>query len=300
MFRKKEDTLEKHPSMMNPAPATAAEVSEPMKAGAYGQMPNDTAALLRKPPVSGVIRPAKPATPTQQTMQQPMQRFDRMPRPAPMMPQQHQTMHENFSQSQPQPQQAPMQQSRPMPMQGYEQPRTQDAVQQSTPRAPIGYEPSNTATHHTPVQFTQTQTQQQSFSAAASANANAASSTEKRVLTVGHDTVLKGEITTCDRLIVQGTVDAVLSDVHTIEIAERGIFKGSATVDNAEISGRFDGDLEVHGRLTIFATGRVTGKVSYAELEVHRGGKMSGKVQLAGSAGDTEEAPALREATFSA
>lgn len=107
----------------------------------------------------------------------------------------------------------------------------------------------------------------------------------KRVLTVGQDTLLKGEISTCDRLVVQGTVDAVLTDVHTIEITETGEFRGAATVQNAEISGRFDGDLTVPGHLTIFETGRVTGKVSYGELEVHRGGMISGKIVLNGQDG---------------
>ena len=105
--------------------------------------------------------------------------------------------------------------------------------------------------------------------------------TPKRVLTVGQDTLLKGEISTCDRLVVQGSVDAVLTDVHTIEITESGTFKGSAIVENAEISGLFEGDLEVHGHLTILSTGRVMGKVSYSEIEVHRGGQLSGQVVLA-------------------
>ena len=110
----------------------------------------------------------------------------------------------------------------------------------------------------------------------------------KRVLTVGQDTVLKGEISTCDRLIVQGTVDAVLTDVHTIEITETGEFKGSATIENAEISGLFDGELQVKGRLTVYGTGRVTGKISYSEIEIQRGGMISGKVVVSNSARSDE------------
>lgn len=110
--------------------------------------------------------------------------------------------------------------------------------------------------------------------------------TNQRVLTVGMDTVLKGEIATCDRLIVEGTVDAVLSDVHTIEIAESGVFKGSAIVEDAEISGHFDGDLDVKGCLTLYNTGRITGKVSYSEIEIMRGGIITGKIMLAGENND--------------
>lgn len=106
----------------------------------------------------------------------------------------------------------------------------------------------------------------------------------KRILTVGEDTVLKGEISTCDRLVVEGTVDAILTDVHTVEVASTGAFRGSATVENAEISGRFDGDLDVSGRLVIYSTGCVTGRVTYNEIEIERGGRLSGKIAISGEA----------------
>ena len=42
----------------------------------------------------------------------------------------------------------------------------------------------------------------------------------RRILTVGNDILLKGEIATCDRLVIEGRVEAKLSDVHTVEIAQ--------------------------------------------------------------------------------
>ncbi len=61
------------------------------------------------------------------------------------------------------------------------------------------------------------------------------------MLTVGSDILLKGEIATCDRLVIEGKVDATLNDVGTVELAEAGSFKGIAQVENAEISGLFEG-----------------------------------------------------------
>ena len=37
---------------------------------------------------------------------------------------------------------------------------------------------------------------------------------KKRILTVGNDILLKGEIATCDRLVIEGAVDAKLNDDH--------------------------------------------------------------------------------------
>lgn len=105
----------------------------------------------------------------------------------------------------------------------------------------------------------------------------------KRVLTVGNDILLKGEIATCDRLVIEGKVDATLNDVHTVEIAECGSFKGSASIEDAEISGLFEGDLTVRGRLVIYATGKVRGKISYGEIEIERGGELTGEIKIAGA-----------------
>ncbi len=103
----------------------------------------------------------------------------------------------------------------------------------------------------------------------------------KRVLTVGPDIQMKGEITNCDRVVIEGMVDATMRDVHTVELAETGSLKGTAEVEDAEISGTFEGDLTVHGKLTIHSSGRVRGNVTYGEIEIQRGGQISGNVRTA-------------------
>jgi cytoskeletal protein CcmA (bactofilin family) len=105
----------------------------------------------------------------------------------------------------------------------------------------------------------------------------------KRVLTVGNDILLKGEIATCDRLVIEGKVDATLNDVHTVEIAECGSFKGAAQIEDAEISGLFEGELIVRGRLIIYSTGKVRGKISYGEIEIERGGELTGEIKITGA-----------------
>jgi cytoskeletal protein CcmA (bactofilin family) len=120
----------------------------------------------------------------------------------------------------------------------------------------------------------------------------------RRVLTVGNDILLKGEIATCDRLVIEGKVDATLNDVHTVEISETGSFKGSAHIEDAEISGLFEGDLVVRNRLVIYATGKVRGKITYGEIEIERGGELTGEIKTNAQAGTSSlGAPASRPAT---
>ena len=97
-------------------------------------------------------------------------------------------------------------------------------------------------------------------------------------LTVGPNIKLKGvEITDCDTLVVEGSVEATM-DSRVIQISERGSFKGSADIDIAEIRGQFEGNLTVRQKLTIFATGKVTGRVRYGKVVIEEGGQLSGEV----------------------
>jgi cytoskeletal protein CcmA (bactofilin family) len=99
-------------------------------------------------------------------------------------------------------------------------------------------------------------------------------------LTVGPNIKLKGvEITDCDTLVVEGSVEATM-DSRVIQISERGSFKGSADIDIAEIRGQFDGNLTVRQKLVIYATGKVTGRVRYGKVVIEEGGQLSGEVEF--------------------
>ncbi|MER2519107.1 MAG: polymer-forming cytoskeletal protein [Bdellovibrionales bacterium] len=105
-----------------------------------------------------------------------------------------------------------------------------------------------------------------------------------RTLTVGKGLSLAGEIASCDILIVEGKVEAKLTDGKLLQIAESGQFRGNVEIENADIAGRYDGQLVVHGRLTVRATGRISGIVKYGELEVCAGGQIIGEMQVSGGA----------------
>ncbi|HVT52223.1 MAG TPA: polymer-forming cytoskeletal protein [Dongiaceae bacterium] len=103
---------------------------------------------------------------------------------------------------------------------------------------------------------------------------------DTKKLIVGGGIALNGEIRTCDTLVVEGRVEAVLQDCKNIEIMAPGEFKGAAEVDVADISGRFDGDLTARQRLIVRAGGKVLGKIRYGQLEIERGGVLSGEVEV--------------------
>ena len=99
-------------------------------------------------------------------------------------------------------------------------------------------------------------------------------------LTVGRETTIAGgTIVDCERLTVEGVVEAVMPDGRLLEIVKGGTFKGTATVDSADIAGTFEGELKVKKRLFIRASGRVSGTIRYGQFEVERGGRIDGAIE---------------------
>lgn len=105
---------------------------------------------------------------------------------------------------------------------------------------------------------------------------------DPKVLIVGQEISLNGQITACDRLVVEGRVEATLQDTRSIEISQTGTFKGTAEIEDADIRGTFEGELSVKNRLFIRASGKVIGKIRYGQIEVECGGQLSGTVETTG------------------
>jgi cytoskeletal protein CcmA (bactofilin family) len=104
---------------------------------------------------------------------------------------------------------------------------------------------------------------------------------EGKRLVIGRQVTLSGEIGGCERLIVEGKVDATLRDVKTLEVGGQGAFKGDAAVETAVIAGSFEGKLAVSGHLEIGPGAVVKGTVSYGTIAVANGGKLLGTVESA-------------------
>jgi cytoskeletal protein CcmA (bactofilin family) len=115
-------------------------------------------------------------------------------------------------------------------------------------------------------------------------------------LIVGEGIRLSGEISSCDRLVVEGEVEVTLNDTLALEIARGGRFTGGCEVEEADISGTYEGDLTVRKRLCVRSTGKLTGTIRYAQLELERGGQIAGNISVisqdreGGSAGATRAA----------
>tara|TARA_Y100001936_G_scaffold254084_1_gene324592 strand:- start:5428 stop:5949 length:522 start_codon:yes stop_codon:yes gene_type:complete len=111
---------------------------------------------------------------------------------------------------------------------------------------------------------------------------------DSKKLIVGRDIALNGEISACEKLVVEGRVEANMKECREIEIAESGTFKGEAEIEIAEVSGVFEGSVSARKLLIVRSTGRVNGKVRVRQLEVERGGEISGEIEIIPDTGDSE------------
>ena len=103
-------------------------------------------------------------------------------------------------------------------------------------------------------------------------------------LIVGKNIKLTGAIDICESLVVEGTLEANLSSAKYLDIIYGGSFTGNAEVEEAHISGFFDGELTVTGILYVYETGVIKGKVNYANLVVEKGGVLKGTLKNIDSA----------------
>jgi len=108
---------------------------------------------------------------------------------------------------------------------------------------------------------------------------------DSKTLVVGREIRLKGEITLCEQIIVEGQIEVALTDARRIQVGLTGVFRGKADVAEADISGRFEGELTVRDRLTVRATGRVDGTIRYGRIVIEAGGEIAGEVQAMSSDG---------------
>ncbi len=83
---------------------------------------------------------------------------------------------------------------------------------------------------------------------------------EPAKLVIGREISFKGEIGECETLVVEGKI-AANAKCTSLQVRESGTYEGEIEVETAEVSGRIEGRIRVRHRLTIHATGRVSGNV---------------------------------------
>ncbi|MDE0813758.1 MAG: polymer-forming cytoskeletal protein [Alphaproteobacteria bacterium] len=96
---------------------------------------------------------------------------------------------------------------------------------------------------------------------------------------IGPGVYFEGTLQNCDEVVIDGTVQASIV-ANRILVRESGRFSCAATVNDAAVLGNFEGTLTASTKLTVNATGRVSGAISCAALEISSGGILTGNINV--------------------
>jgi cytoskeletal protein CcmA (bactofilin family) len=99
-----------------------------------------------------------------------------------------------------------------------------------------------------------------------------------RVLVIGEDTFLKGEVRNGGRIEIYGYVEGdVAGDLLVVQPGGRCF--GTVKVESADIHGTLQGDISVKQLITVRTGGSVTGNVQYGRLAMEMGGNLSAEMR---------------------
>ncbi len=96
---------------------------------------------------------------------------------------------------------------------------------------------------------------------------------------IGSGVTLNGEIKKADEVQIDGDADVTMKTDNLV-VGASGYCKGNIETHNADIWGKFDGDIKASGTLTIQEQGLVSGSIEYQNLQIKLGGKISGDIKL--------------------
>ncbi|HLW33542.1 MAG TPA: polymer-forming cytoskeletal protein [Aequorivita sp.] len=88
---------------------------------------------------------------------------------------------------------------------------------------------------------------------------------------INEGTKLKGDISSTGFFRIDGTIEGNVKTPSKVVLGKSGVIIGTLVCENADIEGKFQGNLNVSGTLSIRATGRIEGDVVAGKLSVEPG-----------------------------
>ncbi len=107
---------------------------------------------------------------------------------------------------------------------------------------------------------------------------------------IGSGTKIVGEIETNGDLRIDGTIEGNITSKGKIVLGQAGSIKGTIKCSSAEISGVFEGKLEVSEILSLKATAYFKGEMNVNKLSIEPGAKFIGTCMM------TDDKPRTAEA----
>lgn len=100
---------------------------------------------------------------------------------------------------------------------------------------------------------------------------------------IAKNTSLVGDIKSEGDFRIDGTLEGTIKTLGRVIIGIDGFVNGSIDASNADIEGKFSGQLQVTGTLTLKASANISGDVTISKLSVEPGANFNATCSMKGS-----------------
>ena len=100
---------------------------------------------------------------------------------------------------------------------------------------------------------------------------------------IGKNTSITGDVISEGDFRIDGKVDGTVKTSGRVVIGKTGKANGKVECSNADIEGKFSGELFVSNLLTLKATAKITGEVVIGKLSVEPGAEFNATCAMKGS-----------------
>ena len=100
---------------------------------------------------------------------------------------------------------------------------------------------------------------------------------------INEGTSIKGDIHSKGFFRIDGSIEGKVSTPSKVVLGKTGFIKGTLTCENADIEGKFEGNLDVSGILSLKSTAYIVGDVVVGKLAVEPGATFNASCTMKGS-----------------
>ena len=96
-------------------------------------------------------------------------------------------------------------------------------------------------------------------------------------ITIGQGVTFVGSISASGKAFINGAVTGDIS-VDELQVGESGVIKGNITSREMAIHGQVHDDVSCSEHVLVHSTGLIHGTLTYGELEIKKGGRVTGSL----------------------
>lgn len=116
---------------------------------------------------------------------------------------------------------------------------------------------------------------------------------------IGANTSIIGDVISEGDFRIDGKVDGTIKTAGRVVIGKTGIATGKIECTDADIEGKFSGDLSVDNLLTLKSTAKISGDAVISKLSVEPGAQFNATCTMKGSVKELQHGKAIQEKSAS-